>query len=162
MKLLITGSKGYVGSQLVLYLGDNYEITEFGGDILSPDEEYFKNIDWVLHLAAKVDPQRRPTEDYWQTNVIGTAKIAELCLKYNCKLLNFSSDGVFVTQSKYGMSKKLAEGIVEYYTTQGLKAVSLRMNRIGENNYPPRKLSLLVDKILKEPHNGYKVYETND
>lgn len=96
----------------------------------------------VYHLAAmvsRVTCEASPCMTI-ETNVSGTNNIVQLCKQYNCKLINFSTSEVYgniggllsETRSDlnpnniYGLSKLLAENIVNYERSNGLNAINVR------------------------------------
>ena len=81
MNILLTGSDGFIGSQLFHHLKEEHNVIGFdiknGHDILQT--EFPKDIDLVIHLAGLSgvrDSLDKPT-DYWKTNVIGTQRLFE-------------------------------------------------------------------------------------
>lgn len=112
MKILITGIKGVVGTQLSKQLTKRGH-TVYGIDLFHcADENYtrcdvseyrqlekvFKqSFDFVYHAAAEFG--RWNGEDYyeqlWRTNAIGTKNIIRLQEKYGFKLIHFSSSEVY-------------------------------------------------------------------
>lgn len=119
MRILVTGSKGTLGTRLVQELknrgyevwgcdlqhqrDDNYIRADvsnfrqmervFEGD----DGTYWPDFDYVYHLAAEFG--RINGEEYydtlWQTNVIGTRNILELQKIYGFKLIQASSSEIY-------------------------------------------------------------------
>ena len=133
MRILITGSKGFIGSRLVNHLA-NHEITELAKRLEDDIEPYFKNQDMVIHLAAKLS--KHSPEEMYKVNVMGTEKVARLSLKYGCKLINISSICMH-DDSPYGRSKAQAEKIVEGCVSEGLKAITVRPCGITRRKYLP-------------------------
>lgn len=81
MRILLTGSNGFVGKYLLETLKKKkHTVVEFsrssGGDILNPAaiNTSMKNIDIVIHAAAEID-ETKPQEELFQTNVQGTKNI---------------------------------------------------------------------------------------
>lgn len=168
--ILITGAKGFIGSSLLPFLRQK------GHDVQGVDEEildieklrpYFKNAEYVVHLAAKLreeKTERRP-HDFFQVNVVGTMNVVKLCIEYGCKLINTSS---ITTTTEYGISKVLSEEMVRSYTSyQGLRAVTIRLCVIYDENggarypyiskhYPLGKLVQDIEKIIT--HDTFKKY----
>jgi len=114
-KILITGSSGFIGKNLIDNLLSEYKIiglskngksskinhiTKNINEITSKD---FKNIFCVIHLAAITDP--KICEDFPNqcitTNVLGTQKILEASRKNKCKVIYASTSHV------YGIPKKI-------------------------------------------------------
>jgi nucleoside-diphosphate-sugar epimerase len=150
MKILVTGSEGNIGRKLVPYLEKmGHEVEGFdvktGEDILNEGFEhlYFnKNYGVVFHLAAIAGRKRseEQKDSALLTNVYGIQKICDLCLKYNCKLIHFSTSevyGNFVFYAKEtedelypanwcGITKKMSEEVVQYYGKLGLKYTIVR------------------------------------
>lgn len=136
-KILITGGTGSVGQELVRQTIDSYEVYVFSrnekaqvemklkypsveyiiGDIRSYDE-IFKacwNIDIVFHLAAlkHVDICEKQPQEAIKTNVLGTLNVINACGIQGCTLINMSSDKAINPNNVYGMTKCLAEKMVE-------------------------------------------------
>lgn len=121
MHILVTGAKGFIGKQLVPALKRaKYQVTEFdlqdGNDIFG--EAFDAAVDFsdaVIHLAAQVsvDKSFLKPEATFYTNVLGTARVVQLCMKYKKKLIFPSSAAVYHPElSPYAQSKKLAEDLV--------------------------------------------------
>lgn len=165
MRILVTGSKGFIGRHLVRYLA-GHETTELAKRLEDDIEPYFKNKDVVIHLAAK--QSKHIPEEIYKVNVKGTEKVARLALKYGCRLINISSICVH-DDSPYGRSKAQAEKIVEDYVAQGLKAITVRpcgITRrkylpwlIDANWYPVENLARDIAKLTEDPFDYYRVIE---
>ena len=114
-KILITGSSGFIGKNLIDNLLTEYEIIGLSKkgekskinhiikDVNEITSKDFKNIFCVIHLAAITDP--KICEDFPEkcitTNVLGTQKILEASRKNNCKIIYASTSHV------YGIPKKI-------------------------------------------------------
>ncbi len=150
-KILVTGGCGFIGSKLIPnLLNNNYKIinidTQYFGNSLKKhknfknlklnvnqlNDSHFKNVDCVIHLAAiSNDPSALLNSKItWETNVLNTYNLLELCKKNKVKKFMFASSG-----SVYGISK-------EKKVTEKTKLVPLsdynKTKLIGEkliNNY---------------------------
>lgn len=120
MKIIVTGSTGFIGKHLVKKLNED------GHDIIQWDRSHGWNIadftsdkvqadvDFVVHLAAIADVRRslKEPELYWTTNVEYSKKIFDLCYKNNIPVVYASSSCVHAWwKSPYGTSKKAMEAI---------------------------------------------------
>jgi dTDP-4-dehydrorhamnose reductase len=116
MKILITGGSGLLGQYLNLRLSKNHQIlTTYNSTVRNcsgfPNiqldlndykkvDETFNNFlpDAVIHTAAISSPQKaamlKPKEVY-KINVNDTLNIAEMCKKYEAKLIYTSTDLVY-------------------------------------------------------------------
>jgi dTDP-4-dehydrorhamnose reductase len=104
MKILVTGSDGLIGTNILPELSKQFEIipvTEKQWDILDRKlgEEIFHTHqpDVLINLAAitNVDGCEDATELAYRVNAEGAGVIADLCREHNVKLLHFSTDYVF-------------------------------------------------------------------
>ena len=108
MKILITGSHGFVGTHLVKALEGQHEILRW--DILS--EEPLPEVDVVIHLAAKVHDTKHTTtaEEYFRVNTELTKKLYDQFLRSSAqKFIFFSSIKAQDGDTPYAISKREAE-----------------------------------------------------
>jgi nucleoside-diphosphate-sugar epimerase len=128
MKICITGALGHIGSKLIhkirphqfseVRIIDNlstqrycslfnlpkkvnfkfYEEDIFSANLI----KYFKNIDIVIHLAAITDATTSFNKPKLveKINYYGTKKVAEACIKNNCRLIFPSTTSVYGTQKQ--------------------------------------------------------------
>jgi len=134
-RILVTGSDGFIGKKLVNTLrNEGIIVEEFDrkhGDISSFTFN-FDHIDHVIHLASLVfvPASWENPASFYQTNVIGTINILELCRKHKCSLTYLSSYVYGAPQylpvnenhpiypaSPYNHSKLLAENACMYYSS---------------------------------------------
>lgn len=82
MKILITGSSGYLGSNFICQYRNIYEFDKFSLQSQSFEDIKFDNIDVVLHCAALVHKKENlPYDKYYEINVnypVNLAKLAKL------------------------------------------------------------------------------------
>jgi nucleoside-diphosphate-sugar epimerase len=133
--ILITGSKGDIGSHLMGYLKKDYIVRGYTEDIRNIEalRPHFKGVDMVIHCAAK--KYDVSDEEFYSVNVEGTRNVAQLCLENNAKLIHLSSISI---NGAYGDSKQKGQEVVEQMMEKGLKAVILRLCSIGDP-HPHRK-----------------------
>ena len=106
IKILITGSRGFIGDYLHELLQNDYNIFEYDLDFKNRDiRDKFKldrlfdkeRFDVVIHLAARagVRTGEEFPDEFISTNINGTKNIIEACEKYKVKqLISFSSSSV--------------------------------------------------------------------
>lgn len=119
MKLLITGSSGFIGTHTMESLKDNHTVIGYdrnvGRDILDTStlHEHMKDIDVVIHLAALVNQAEswNKPQDYLITNGIGTFNVIQAAVAHQVKRVIFlSSAAVYAEKlTPYGLSKKFGE-----------------------------------------------------
>lgn len=127
-KILITGSKGFVGSHLTQYLKSDYEVISY--DLLEEKDIFnekllsksLNNVDVVIHLASfvsGVESWKKP-EEYLVNNGLGTYKVINASIKNKVKrIIIFSSAAVYGDPlTPYGASKIFAETIARSYNDQ--------------------------------------------
>lgn len=107
MKILISGHKGYLGSEFVKRYGKNYEIVGFDlkdGDDLLDYERFNKKIkgcQQIVHLAAIPSPvEGKSFENYFKNNVVGTFNVAKAAVENKLKRIIYASSTTY-----YGIEK---------------------------------------------------------
>ncbi len=146
MKILITGSSGFVGTHLSKSLSKKHEVIGYdlkeGENIFNSKllNKKLKGVDVVVHLAAYVsgaESWEKP-EDYFTNNGIGTYKVIDASIKNNVKrVILFSSAAVYGKPiTPYGASKIFAEAIVNSYGDR-IETVTFRpFNIYGKGQNP--------------------------
>ncbi len=146
-KILLTGSTGFVGKNLIpklINLGyDVIQLSSKDGDIAK--EETWINLprtEIVIHLASKtsVPESWAKSHDYINCNLMGTVNALNYCKQHNSKLIFISSylygnpDQLPINENAslkptnpYALSKLLSEQVCEYYSkSENIKIVILR------------------------------------
>jgi UDP-glucose 4-epimerase len=146
MKILITGSKGFVGKHLTISLEKKYKIVSYdlidGQDIFDEKllNKSLNNVDVVIHLAAFVsgiESWDKP-EEYLLNNGIGTYKVIKSAIKKRVKkIIIFSSAAVYGDPlTPYGASKIFAETIAKSYKDQIEIVIVRPFNIYGKGQNP--------------------------
>lgn len=131
--ILVTGSNGFIGRRLVDTLVKSGHIVEefdlHHGNIIDFSFSFIE-LDHIIHLASRVNVPESWEDPYsfYNTNVMGTVNILELCRKIACPLTYISSyvygnpkylpvDELHPVEpsSPYHHSKLIAEEICLYY-----------------------------------------------
>lgn len=107
MKVLITGSWGYIWTELIKHISDIYEIMTFdikdGQDILNYEQlkNAMKWCDVVVHLAAIRWPdETKSFQEYFDLNGKATLYVAQACVENKIKKLIYTSSTGY-----YGLEK---------------------------------------------------------
>lgn len=109
MKIIITGSSGFIGKKLISLLSSKkYKIEEYdlvsGKDILDYDklEKAMSKCDVVIHLASLSGIKEKfPFSDYFKVNCEGTLNVAEAAVKQNVKRIIYASSTAY-----YGLGRR--------------------------------------------------------
>ena len=156
MKVVITGSHGFIGSHLKTRLEKEHEIIEYDNKI-GKDIKNFRiyDADFVIHLAAMADVRRsiKYSEEYWENNVVTTTEIQRQCYRLNVPLLYASSScAAKWWLSPYGTSKKVNE------ETAQNGQVAMRFTTVyGEG----ARESMLIGKLIRHQVK-YLTYHVRD
>lgn len=108
MKILMTGSHGFVGTNLIEALSAEYEIIRWDAQVDQPLPE----IDAVIHLAGLAHDTKHTTEaeSYYNVNTVLTQQIYDRFLESSAKkFIFFSSIKAQDGDTPYALSKKAAE-----------------------------------------------------
>ena len=166
MNILVTGSDGYIGKHLVDKLAEQHGV--YHADLKNPvraidiRDPIDSNIhfDSVVHLASLVNVGKstlHPAE-YFDTNVNGTLNLLE---NVNYDHFIFASSGNAVTPvNPYGLSKRMAEYLIEDHCVKNNKNYSIfRFHNVtGTDGFPPRADSLLASLIRAEEEGVFHIY----
>lgn len=117
MKILITGSEGFVGKNLVAELKNrNYhELYLFDRDnTINELEEWTKDAEFIFHLAGVNRPETE--EEFMEGNADLTAQLTKFLVKNkNAAPVMISSSIQAEKDSSYGLSKKAGEDYIFEY-----------------------------------------------
>ncbi|MCW9026132.1 MAG: NAD-dependent epimerase/dehydratase family protein [Thiovulaceae bacterium] len=120
MKILITGSKGFIAKNLITHLerDDSYKLYLFSKeDSESILEAYLKEVDFVFHLAGVNRPKN--VEEFYSGNSNLTKKIIDILKKEEKKIpVLITSSTQALCDNDYGKSKLEAENILKGYSQE--------------------------------------------
>lgn len=118
MKILVTGHKGFIGSNIALYLqsqGHEVEGWEWQPGIIPSTEDY----DWCIHTGAISSTTYTDVDQILEQNFEFTVRLAQVCENFGTNLQyassasvygpteHFTEDGPLLPQSPYAWSKYL-------------------------------------------------------
>lgn len=121
--ILVTGSKGFIGKNLINELTSKFKVFEFNEEDLEYDwkqnlEEIFKQgLESVFHVGACSDTLEQRVNYMMLLNYEVTKYITDLCSKHKTKLIYSSSAANYGVNNEYpsnlyGWSKYAGEGYV--------------------------------------------------
>jgi len=164
--ILVTGSEGFIGKRLVnalRILGHHVEEFDRNAGDISDYNFHYEQLDHVIHLASLifVPASWKDPRSFYQTNVVGTVNVLELCRRSGCSLTYISSyvygtpqylpvdeKHPVVPASPYNHSKLLAEeACLYYYKTFNVPVAIFRpVNVYG----PGQNADFLIPKIIRQ------------
>lgn len=131
LKMLVTGSQGFLGSRIAQYYADEMEVTACNRqnlDISNAEQvmQVFRTVnpDVVIHCAAVSDTgyaQNHPEESY-RVNVQGSLNIAQGCAEVGAKMIYMSSDQVYNGTKRLGLLPEDAVCPINVYGCDKLEA----------------------------------------
>ncbi len=133
MNILITGSDGFIGKNLVAWLGRRDDARVLGFDVANTPQEldaWLAAADWVYHLAGVNRPQSE--SEFTTGNVDLTAQICDRLLKLGRPVpLVLASSIQAALDNPYGISKRQAEEVVASYAKRsGARAIVYRLPNV--------------------------------
>lgn len=143
MKILVTGSSGFVGTNLVSKLSKKHKIVKYdlvdGQNILDTKllSRKMRGVDLVIHLAAFISASEswEKPKEYFENNVLGTVSVLETMKKEKVgKMIFFSSAAAIATpMTPYGLTKKTCEAVMDLYKN-AIKSIIIRPENIYGKN----------------------------
>lgn len=98
MKILVTGHKGFIGSNMVKALTPNHEVTTYEwGDELPT----IKGLDWVMHIGAISTTTERNIEKITAQNIDSSVWFLQECAKHGVNLQYSSSASVYGLKEEF-------------------------------------------------------------
>ena len=133
MKILVTGSKGFIAQNLIERLKENNNYTIFSYDIDSSLEDldkFTKECDFVFHLAGVNRP--KDEKEFMEGNYVFTSVLLNNLKKHNNKSpIMISSSTKVAINNPYGISKKAAEDLMfDYEKETGNKIYIFRLDNV--------------------------------
>jgi len=118
LNILITGTKGFIGKNLLEKLDrNNFSILEFNrNDSVEILEQNIIKSDFIVHLAGEVRPNSTD-DDFKSSNTLLTKTIIDLLNKHNktVPILMASTIHAKLLKNEYGKTKREAEILIENY-----------------------------------------------
>jgi UDP-glucose 4-epimerase len=167
-KILVTGSNGFIGKNLVKKLS-KYEIisdTNNFKQINLNDEKLVMNLevaDLVIHLAGKIPQENFEQKKFFENNILITQNILKYCIKNKVKKIIYVSSYVYGEpkylpidenhsinpHSIYSKSKYEGEKLCKFYSDNfDLNVTILRpFNIFGESMKPGFFISNLINSV---------------
>lgn len=154
MKLGITGSKGFIGKNLVNHL-KNRDIQFVELDTLNFDCYLDTQISHIIHLAGKtsVPNSWEMIPFFLDNNVVLTARVLDFALKIGAPVTLFSSYGYFDQSSiltPYHLTKAFTEQLANFYHQNfNLPITILRLASVyGVGQKMDHLFPLIVNQVL--------------
>ncbi|MEM2159934.1 MAG: NAD-dependent epimerase/dehydratase family protein [Candidatus Nitrosotenuis sp.] len=152
-RILITGSSGFIGTQVVEKLAQYQTITDSNGKRtdLRVREQVVRidPADVVIHLGGKTPQEELKWSEYFDNNTSGTLNVLEYCMQKKVKKMIYVSSYVYGKpehcpidedhpinpHNAYAESKYLGERLCQFYCSQSdLSVIILRpFNIFGES-----------------------------
>jgi UDP-2-acetamido-2,6-beta-L-arabino-hexul-4-ose reductase len=117
MKIVVTGSDGFIGKNLCYFLEErNFEVLKINRKTESVQiESFISEADFVYHLAGINRPKKE--SDLIIGNIDFTKSIIDLLVRYEKKIpIVFSSSTQATNNLEYGRSKLRAEELIQNYS----------------------------------------------
>lgn len=171
MKILITGARGFIGTNLSAFIRKErpWEIHALRSSILDPQalaaEFSTVNPEIVLHCAAKVGAVRsfQDAAEYHRINVEGTCRLLDACVSHKVRrFIHVSTIEVYGSrpypterrllkpESPYASSKAAADLLTLSFNGPLLETVVVRSTyTYGPHDRPHRMIPFFVGKISR-------------
>ena len=167
-KIIITGTKGFIGSNLKKELSNKYEIIEINEDVFNTvswreeiSKYFWLDISAVFHVGACSNTLETNVNYIMLVNYEFTKHLSDLCLTNNVPMIYSSSAANYGTNGEYpsnlyGWSKYVGEG---YVVSNG--GIGLRYFNVygpGEENKGIMASVAYQMNMKKENHEGIYLF----
>jgi UDP-glucose 4-epimerase len=171
-KILVTGSSGFIGTQIVKRLPASKVVTDADNGRI--DLQHMQQImklehaETVIHLGGKTPQEELGWREYFDNNVTGTLNILEYCIQKRAKKLIYVSSYVYGNpkycpvdedhpvnpHNAYAESKYIGERLCQFYCDRSdLKVIILRpFNIFGKS----MRDGFLIANLVNSVKNGEK------
>ena len=159
LRVLITGTQGYIGQHLSKYLFNNtdwdiYGLDKSDGFDLLGDRsiQHLETYDCVVHLAALtgVRLSAKIPKRYMEDNIKMTMRILNSCLDNNVPCLVASSSSVGELRSSYAYSKYAIEQICQSYPYNRIARIFRPFTVYGHNIPDCYRANMLYGMIVND------------
>lgn len=156
LSILVTGSKGFIGKNLLKKLDSNYfNILEFNrDDSLETLEKQIIQSDFIVHLAGEVRPNSS-NDDFKSSNTLLTQNIVDFLKKNNknTPILMASTIHAKLLKNEYGKTKREAEVLIENYSKEtNAKCFIYRLPHVFGEGCKPNYNSVISTWIYNSIH----------
>jgi nucleoside-diphosphate-sugar epimerase len=167
-KVLITGSKGFIGRHLIKELIKTCEVIEWEKDIKNL-YKLNEKVCTVIHLASVSgqEIQRKGEYNLFDTNILGVLAVLDYCKRVGANLIFTSTSGVYKTSKRklniketgtiepsnlYEISKWLGEEIIKKESIRSsINTTILRLfNVYGPGQKRTYFVSYLIDCLIND------------
>jgi nucleoside-diphosphate-sugar epimerase len=164
--VLVLGSRGYIGKNLISYLNKadknlNLLYDKKKTDLsISSNWREFKKTDCLILLSSISNLNKFNTDisKNYSINLQITLNAISYCLKYNSKLIFISSASTQLLNNNYAISKFISEIICKYYSKSNLNYNILRVfNVYGDN----QSIFFLIPKLFSDIKKNKKIIVNN-
>lgn len=177
-KILVTGSSGFIGKEIIKRLDKLELITDSNNSEridLQNREQVMKldSAEMVIHLGGKTPQKELKWSEYFDNNVIGTLNVLEYCIQKKVKKMIYVSSYVYGNpkycpvdenhpinpHNAYTESKYLGERLCEFYCNRSdLNLIILRpFNIFGES----MREGFLISNLINSVKTGKKLTIVN-
>lgn len=146
MKIIITGSEGFIGTALIKRLRLlPVEVvgcidSKLGIEVENMRASQFTHVDVIIHLAAQTSVFNKNHDLIIRDNIVAFKNIVDVANQLNAKLIYASSSCANNITSLYGITKKFNEEYADIYSNN---ATGIRFHNVYSGT--PRKGTLLYN-----------------